>query len=170
MQLWACNSTLTEEQVRVELESYNLNTGKTAKRTFDVQLASNSSTEIWTGDVPGQPVRTTDGQVPEPIIVQARLYSAFKPDVVLARYSNWPEPWKYLIFPEVDLQITVNGDEIELSADKPVKGVILDTADGDECEWSDQAIDLFPGDKQVISAKGLKGRKVTARYIGDGSA
>jgi beta-mannosidase len=37
-------------------------------------------------------------------------------------------------------------------------------------QWSDQAIDMFPGDTQVITAKGLKGRKIKARYIGDGSA
>ena len=137
------------------------------RRDFDVELAPNSSTEIWKGDVPGQPIRTSDGQVPKPIVLQARLLD---PDWnVLARYSNWPEPWKYLLLPDPKLDIKVKGDEVTLTCEKPIKGIILDV-EGDECQWSDQAIDLFPGDKQVVTAKGLEGRKVSARYIGDGSA
>jgi beta-mannosidase len=171
MQLWGCNSTLSTKSVVVVLESFNLNTSQRSQKEFKVELAPNASTEIWKGDVPDQPIRTNDAQVPEPIIVQARLYDPQDRNTVLARYANWPEPWKYLEFPDANLQIKVTGDEIELSADKPIKGVILDTAgDDDECEWSDQAVDLFPGDVQVITAKGLKGRKVTARFIGDGSA
>jgi beta-mannosidase len=46
----------------------------------------------------------------------------------------------------------------------------LEDRAGEEVKWSDQAIDMFPGDTQVVEAKGLKGRKVKARYIGDGSA
>jgi beta-mannosidase len=105
-------------------------------------------------------------------VVQARLLDTENNDTVLARYSNWPEPWKYLIFPEPKLSIKVNGDEVTLSCEKPIKGVILDLEDrtGEEVKWSDQAIDMFPGDTQVISAKGLAGRKIKARYIGDGSA
>jgi beta-mannosidase len=46
----------------------------------------------------------------------------------------------------------------------------LEDRTGEEVKWSDQAIDMFPGDTQVITAKGLNGRKIKARYIGDGSA
>ncbi len=137
------------------------------RRDFDVTLAPNSSTEIWKGDVPDQPIRTTDGQVPKPIVVQARLLDT--DGTILARYSNWPEPWKYLIFPEPKLDISVDGDEVTLKCEKPIKGIVLDV-EGEECKWSDQGIDLFPGDTQVVTAKGLNGRKVKARYIGDGSA
>ena len=59
-----------------------------------------------------------------------------------------------------------------MSCEEPIKGVILDLEDrtGEEVKWSDQAIDMFPGDTQVITAKGLNSRKIKARYIGDGSA
>jgi beta-mannosidase len=112
-------------------------------------------------------VRTSSGQVPKPIVVQARLVDGN--GGVLARYSNWPEPWKYLIFPDPKLRIEVNGDEVTLTCAKPIKGLVLDV-EGEEVEWSDQAVDLFPGDEQRVVAKGLAGRKVKARYIGDGSA
>jgi len=50
-----------------------------------------------------------------------------------------------------------------------MKGIVLDV-DGDDVKWSNQAIDLVPGDPQIVIAKGLKGRGVKARFIGDGSA
>ena len=56
-----------------------------------------------------------------------------------------------------------------LSCKKPIKGIILDV-EGEDVKWSDQAIDLVPGDKQVVKASGLKGRSVKARYLGDGTA
>lgn len=56
-----------------------------------------------------------------------------------------------------------------LSCKKPIKGIILDV-EGEDVKWSDQAIDLVPGDEQVVKASGLKGRSVKARYLGDGTA
>lgn len=87
-----------------------------------------------------------------------------------------PEPFKFIAFPDVKalgLKITVgaDGESVLLSAEKPIKGVVLDVdVDGDEVRWSDQAIDLFPGDPQVVTGVGLKGREVKARFLGDGSA
>ena len=174
--------------------SWELHKGEVDRRTFDVNLAPNRSTEVWKGTVPGefnvtirpyttgQPVRTSQADVPRPIVVQARLLD--DQGEVLARYSNWPEPWKYLIFPKYDLKITEGSDSVTLSTNEPIKGIVLD-AEGDDCEWDDQAIDLFPGDDQVIGVRGLGGRKIvakvgfrtmhfghplTAQYLGDGSA
>lgn len=62
-----------------------------------------------------------------------------------------------------------DGESVLLSAEKPIKGIVLDV-DGDEVRWSDQAIDLFPGDPQVVTGVGLKGREVKARFLGDGTA
>lgn len=167
VQLWACNSALEERDVRIELVAFDLERGEADRRHWDVTLKANASTEVWAGRVPGQPVRTSDAQVPRPVVLQARVLGA--EGEVLARYSNWPEPWKYLTFPDPGLRIDVDGDEVTITVDKPVKGLVLDT-EGDEADWSDQALDMFPGDSQVVTAKGLNGRKVTARYIGDGSA
>jgi beta-mannosidase len=189
VQLWACNSTLEEKKAKIELVSFDLNGEEVDRQSFGGKLAHNASTEIWKGDVPGksllwqtggtaltdlgQPVRKSDAEVPKPIVVQARLLDPEHNDSVLARYSNWPEPWKYLTFPkDPKLTIKVDGDTVTLKCEKPIKGVILDLEDrtGEEVKWSDQAIDMFPGDTQVLEAKGLKGRKVKARYIGDGTA
>ncbi len=66
-------------------------------------------------------------------------------------------------------EVSSNGEAVVLSAKRPVKGIILDV-DGEEVKWSDQAIDLTPGDDQLVQAVGLDGRKVNARYVGDGTA
>lgn len=170
LQLWGCNSTLDSKKVKVEVVAFDLEHGEVARVNHNVTLGANSSTEIWKGDVPGQAVRTSDADVPRPIVVQARLFDRASGEL-LARYSNWPEPWKYLTFPDPELRIrqTAGSEEVTLSCAKPIKGIVLDV-EGEACEWSDQAIDLFPGDDQVVLAKGLNGRKVSARYIGDGSA
>jgi beta-mannosidase len=46
---------------------------------------------------------------------------------------------------------------------------VLDV-EGEEVRWGDQAIDLVPGDPQVVKAIGLKGRSVKNRFLGDGTA
>lgn len=70
---------------------------------------------------------------------------------------------------EAGLKISVDRENVEISCKKPIKGIILDV-DGDDVKWSDQAIDLVPGDPQVVRAVGLAGRDIKARYLGDGSA
>ena len=96
-----------------------------------------------------------------------------------------PEPFKYLTFPtpqEVSLKLDVssassatgNGndggcDAIRISVERPIKGLVLDV-EGEDAKWSDQALDVVPDDNQVVRVWNLKGRKVKARYLGDGSA
>ncbi|WWC73873.1 uncharacterized protein I206_107845 [Kwoniella pini CBS 10737] len=169
LEIWACNSSLEPVEVIVRLETFNLSTSHRDQLTFNARLDANASTEIWSGDLPGQPIRHDEASSPHPIVVQARLYLKAKPDIVEARYSSWPEPYKYLDFPDPVLKLSSHDGEVRISCEKPVKGLVLDV-DGDEVEWSDQALDLFPDDEQVVHAKGLKGRTVNYRFVGDGSA
>lgn len=55
-----------------------------------------------------------------------------------------------------------------LTAQKPVKGLILDV-EGDYAKWNDQAIDLVPDDPQRVQVVGLNDRDVKVRFLGDGS-
>lgn len=72
---------------------------------------------------------------------------------------------------EVGLKTTVgpDGETVTLQALKPIKGIVLDV-DGDDVKWSDQAIDLVPGDPQTLRAVGLNGREIKIRFLGDGTA
>ena len=62
-----------------------------------------------------------------------------------------------------------DGESVELSTARPIKGIILDV-EGEPAKWSDQVIDLVPGDPQIVKVIGLNGREVKARFLGDGTA
>jgi len=175
LEIWGTNKTLVDKTVTLEVTCFDLEDSAWRHQWKHevVILVANASTEIFRGELPGQCTRTKESQVPRPIIVSARLLDQ-STGAVLARYANWPEPFKYLTFPplkEVGLAITPFGDgeSIELSCMRPIKGVVLDT-EGELVKWGDQAIDLVPGDPQIVKAVGLKGRKVSVRFLGDGTA
>lgn len=148
----------------ITLAAYDLDSDKVDERIYPATLAPNSSTEVFTGDLPLQPTRTSLSQAPRPVVVHARLFD--DSGKLLGRSSNWPEPYRYLSFPEPGLTVTVEGEEVTLSCKKPIKGIILDAEGDEEVRWSEQAVDLFPGDPQTIRAQGLAGRKVLVRYLG----
>jgi len=172
LEIWGTNSTLEETKAVLDVTCFDLHSDWTHAFKQDVVLAPNASTELFSGDLPGQPIRTSLSEVPKVIIVSARVLDA--KGVVLGRYSNWPEPFKFITFPsvqEVGLKMIVasDGESVELSCKKPIKGLVLDV-DGEDAKWSDQAIDLVPGDPQLVKVKGLKGRPIKGRFLGDGSA
>ncbi|KAH9900032.1 glycoside hydrolase family 2 protein [Cubamyces lactineus] len=173
--VWGTNSTLEPKRAALEVVAFDLHSDWRETFRQDVVLQPNSATELWEGALPGQPVRTKLSEVPKTIIVSARLLDA--DGSVLGRYANWPEPYKYIHFPaDVGLRIVVGdkegpeGARVELSTAKPVKGLVLDVDGAEDAHWSDQAIDLVPDDPQVLFVKGLNGREIRARYLGDGSA
>jgi len=160
-------------------------------------LPPNCSTDFLMAPLPGQSTLTKRSEVPRTVILSARLVD--REGAVISRNANWPEPYKFIHFPPVeeiglDLKLettTVENAEttcmtknvilplaknkfedvrqITLSSRLPVKGIVLD-ADGEaDVWWSDQAIDLIPGDEQVVFAWGLNGRVPKARYLGDGT-
>ncbi|KAI0263626.1 beta-mannosidase [Gloeopeniophorella convolvens] len=173
LEIWGTNATLAPRAATLEVAAFDL--ARPAWRagwTRAVALAPNASTELWRGEVPGQPARTRESEVPRDIVVGARLLDA--DGRVLARHANWPEPYKYIAFPtreEVALTVALraDGETLEVAAARPVKGVVLEV-EGAEVRWSDQALDVVPGDTQVVRARGLEGRAVKARFLGDGTA
>ncbi|PCH41492.1 glycoside hydrolase family 2 protein [Wolfiporia cocos MD-104 SS10] len=171
LEIWGTNSTLSEKKATLEVTTFDLHTDAREKFTKDIVLAPNASTELYRGTLPGQPTRTKLSEVPKTIIVSSRLLDST--GAVLSRYSNWPEPFKFISFPDIKdlgLSITVqsDGESVVLSTKKPIKGIVLDV-DRDDARWSDQAIDLVPDDPQVVKVVGLNGGKVKARFLGDGT-
>ncbi|KAJ7095340.1 glycoside hydrolase family 2 protein [Mycena belliarum] len=171
LEIWGTNSTLSDKKATLEVTSFDLLSDCWRdKWSEEIVLKANSSTELHTGILPGQPVRTKKSQVPKNIIVSARLID--DSGEVLARYSNWQVPFKFINFPpdtEVKAIVSSDGQSITLSANRPVKGIVLDAA-GPDVKWSDQGIDLVPDDPQTVAAVGLDGREVKVRYLGDGTA
>ncbi|KAJ4478021.1 glycoside hydrolase family 2 protein [Lentinula aciculospora] len=167
-EVWGTNSTLTAKNVTLEFLIHDLHDPTFRDGwTQAVTLSPNSSTEVFKGPVNALPRKTTKSQISKIIIVSARLLD--ENGTVLARYSNWPEPYKFIDFPKdvaFTAEVSIDGESVKLSSKRPMKGIVLDV-EGEDVKWSDQAIDLIPGDDQVIRTIGLKGRSVQARYVGD---
>lgn len=92
------------------------------------------------------------------VVVGARLIDARTGDV-LARFADWPQPYRYLDFPDPGLRLTVERDNVLIEVARPAKGLVLSIDGGDEVGWSDNALDVMPGDPQapppIIALLGL---------------
>lgn len=86
LEIWGTNSTLEPKKATLEVTAFDLHSGWTEKWNQEVTLAPNACTEIYSGSLPGQPIRRKKSDVPKVIIVSARLLDG---QTVLGRYSNW---------------------------------------------------------------------------------
>lgn len=89
LDIWATNVTLEEKEAMLEVKVFALGLDEDClKETWTklVVLPPNSSTELWRGKLPGQPKRTSDSEVPKPLVVSARLLHQ---EAVLARSCIW---------------------------------------------------------------------------------
>lgn len=93
LEIWGTNSTLLEKKAKLEVTTFDLDSKWEDKWEQDVILASNASTELYSGSLPGQPIRTKKSEIPRVLIVSARLLDI--DGTVLGRYSNW---YDYFLF------------------------------------------------------------------------
>ena len=88
LEIWGTNSTLEPKRGTLQVTSFDLERPDWRDRwEMTVTLTPNASTELWRGKVPGQPLRTGKSQVPNAIVVSARLLD--QDGTILGRYSNW---------------------------------------------------------------------------------
>jgi beta-mannosidase len=133
-----------------------------------ITLGENRSTELWSGKCPEPPLDQAYDQVAPSgtVVIHAKLVG--EDDEIVARFSDWPQPYKLLDLPDPGLQLDIGEGEIRVSVEKPVKGVWLSVEGDDEgVEFGDNSLDLFPGDTQVVGVKSVDGRVVTAAWLGE---
>lgn len=157
-ELWAVSSRPRAIDAVVELKFISVKTGKQIKDgvTKKITLVANGTTAIQTGVI--------DNTTEEPHVLSARL---LVDGVVVARDMDWPQPLKYLSFEDRGLDVKFNGkSEIRVSVQKPVKGFVLEEREG--VLLSDSAIDLAPGDEQIIRVRHFKqgDEPLMYRYLG----
>lgn len=138
-------------------------------------LAENQTTEIISMSCPEPPAPSSALPAPpattrsHSVVVGARLIDARTGDV-LARFADWPQPYRYLDFPDPGLRLTVERDNVLIEVARPAKGLVLSIDGGDEVGWSDNALDVMPGDPQALVARGLAGRRLRVAYLGSGQS
>ncbi|KAG8767471.1 hypothetical protein FRC12_006222 [Ceratobasidium sp. 428] len=174
--VWATNSTLSSKAATLRLSCLDLASSWTHHEEHQIILLPNQTTEVFTvpcpcpshpGPTPGpeddaDPLPTTSHSV----IVSAVLLDATS-GTVLSRYVDWPQPFRSYDPPNPKIDVSVEGERVTVSAERPAKCVVLDVeGDKDEVKWSDNALDIIPGEPQTVVASGLGGRKVKARWLG----
>ncbi|KAL2821842.1 glycoside hydrolase superfamily [Aspergillus cavernicola] len=152
-ELWVASSRLEELQGTVELRWLSVVTGRDLRAPAvyeNVAIAANGTTDI-----------ITDGLIdhvaqPEPHVLAARLWVDGE---IAARDVDWPQPFKYLDFSDRGLEVrpqatSAAGQQIlRITARKPVKCLVFE--ERDNVRLSDSAIDIVPGDEQVVTVTGL---------------
>ncbi|KAK5102191.1 hypothetical protein LTR70_004493 [Exophiala xenobiotica] len=159
-ELWAVSSVLEDQVVDIELRFVSVKFGKDIRDKITkrrIKLTANGTTNIMTGYV--------DNFKDEPHVLAARMWVDGK---LVARDTDWPQPLKYLPFPERGVKVEVKEDAMHVSAQRPVKCLVFEERQG--CHLTDSAIDVVPGDDQVITVRGLqKGDKPLGwTYLGAG--
>jgi len=166
LSIWGCNSKHTESSYTLKISAYDIASDwRLDLPEQEVTLGENRSTELWSGTCPEPPFdRAFDKTAPSgTVVIHAILISKGE---VVARYTDWPQPYKLLDLPDPKLKVEVRDGKVTINAEKPVKGVWLSVEGDDEgIEFGDNSLDLFPRDEVVVEAKGLAGRAVTAASL-----
>ncbi|PMD61127.1 glycoside hydrolase family 2 protein [Hyaloscypha bicolor E] len=166
IEIWGSNLTLNDMKVDVVVKAFDVITGKetfskTVKSAFT--LPENRSTEIASFAVP---VRHPNSDEEGRTVVAAYLYEE---GIQVARYINWPEPLKYVHLQKpknLEVLLSRDGKEVEVSAEVPVKGVALECVD-DGVVFEDNLVDVVPGEVVVIGVRGAtKATEIAVRYLG----
>jgi len=149
--IWAVNGQREAVAARLELNAWTLSGQPAGAESREVSLPANRASELGVFAVSRS----------EPLVLGARLWLN---DQVAARDALWPEPFKQLHLPHPGVDLARNGDVLRLRAACPAKGVWLEA--GGPVTWSDNFIDLLPGDDYEITASGLGDEIPRLRWLG----
>lgn len=144
-EVWVSSQKLEQLVATVELRFISIKSGKEIKEKIvrkDIKLVANGTTDILSG--------TIDNRSEEPHVLAVRLWVDGE---IVARDVDWPQPLKYLDFEDRGLEVIPKGDKIVVRAQKPTKGLVFEERAG--VLVHDSAIDIVPGDEQIIKVKGL---------------
>jgi beta-mannosidase len=149
---WVVNESLRPVTFELEVRAWSLDGALRHESQVSVAASANASTEIRLG-------------IPPLLDDEVLSLRGFAAEHALAA-SAWREPYKGLPLPDPGLVIARSGtDTLTLRVARPAKGVWL-SAPGAEIDWSDNFLDLCPGDAVEIRAPGLGERPVSARWLG----
>jgi beta-mannosidase len=171
----------------LELTFVDLKSDWTKTETHEVTLKPNQATELLAMPCPGpdtgeSPTGDEEFTNSYSVVVGARLLVTGSDaedadgEKVLARTADWPQPLRFVepaLLRDPGLAVTLTPAEdditlVQVSAICPVKGLWLSAAagEGPDVRWSDNSLDVMPGDPRVVRARGLRGRGVEVAFLG----
>lgn len=157
--VWVASS-LREEisgRVKVELRFISVATGIEIRGRFvseDVCIVPNGTTAIVDGII-------DHVACPEAHVLAARLWVD---NQVVARDVDWPQPFKYLdLLSNRGLDMEREGQILRITTQKPVKCLVFEERDG--VSVSDNAMDIVPGDEQIVTVTSLGEHTLKYKYL-----
>lgn len=144
-ELWVASSKTAEVTATVELRYISIATGKEIKSSVvkkDVKIVANGTTEILKD--------TIDNTTEEAHVLAARIWVDGE---IVSRDTDWPQPLKYLDFSDRGVEVVREGHQIRIRADRPTKSLVFEERQGVLVD--DSAIDVVPGDEQIVKVRGL---------------
>ncbi|SMR45932.1 unnamed protein product [Zymoseptoria tritici ST99CH_1E4] len=142
---WVASFKTTEVTATVELRYISIATGKEIKDKVvkkDIKIVANGTTDVLKG--------TIDNVNEEAHVLAARIWVNGE---IVSRDVDWPQPLKYLDLSDRGVEVQSEGNTITLSAQKPTKGLVFEEREG--VLVNDSAIDIVPGDEQLVQVRGL---------------
>jgi beta-mannosidase len=150
-EVWAVNGLQTRLEAELVLRLWRLDGQQVREERRRIALPPNQATELgyFAYDA---------GRV---LIASAELVNE---GATAARAMLWPEPFKYLTLPDPELELTrLDETRLRLRARRPAKGVWLWAER--ETRWSDNMLDLLPGEEQTITGQGPGTKEVQVRWL-----
>ncbi|KAF1954771.1 glycoside hydrolase [Byssothecium circinans] len=144
-ELWVASNQPAEASATVELRFISISTGKEIKEKVvkdNVKIVANGTTDVLSGSI--------DNVNEEAHVLAARIWVNGN---IVSRDVDWPQPLKYLDFADRGVEIVPKGNTIVVRAAKPTKGLVFEERAGILVD--DSAVDVVPGDEQVIKVRGL---------------
>lgn len=137
---WVINMMPHPLEASFLVYAWNVNGSLIAEEQQFVSLAPFGSQELLPVTLP----------IPTEAIISAQLVQQ---EVVLARASLWPEPFKYLTLPDPGMRLKWHDPRtLHIQVERPAKGVWFSNI-GD-AQWSDNMLDLFPNDVRLVTIAG----------------
>lgn len=152
--LWAMNGKPEAVTADLDVRVWSFDGESLQHEQWPVQLAANRSTELRS--MPYQLYLERGAVISARLIIDGE---------VAARSTLWPEPPKYYTLPDPGLQVQrLAADTVRISVERPARALALSA--GDAVSWSDNMLDLLPGDDQIVRAVGLNGDQFKVRWLG----
>ncbi|KAL6710296.1 hypothetical protein ACN47E_009242 [Coniothyrium glycines] len=155
--VWVANSTAKQIQGQIIVSYISISTGDTIRSPVkrSVLIGGNGTTEIL-----GESLSDIDEKSPFVIYVELLIEGT-----LIATDVSWPDPVKYLSFPNRGLKVKYSDDKTvaTISAEKPVKGFVFSERQG--ISLSDNGFDLVPGKTKEVVVKGCAASDLSWKYV-----
>jgi beta-mannosidase len=147
----------TTDDLHIEVRYVCMSTGESevVYTAPAVSIEGNRSIEIYGAEVPAE----------SSTVVHSVLQKSSPSGVVLARDTSWPRLIKRvgMVSSESGLNVEVSPRDVEsdeaeikITAEKPIKGLLFEERDGEI--WTDNAVDVVPGDLYKILVRGINSK------------